>query len=271
MSRTVISPPRRKPHLGVRELWTYRELLYFLVWRDVKVRYRQSVLGVVWAVLQPICMMIIFTLVLGRVVRLSSVGLPYPLFSFAALVPWMLFAGVVSNAAGSLVTSTAMITKVYFPRLLLPLSSAGAYLLDYAIATALTFVLVAWYGTKIHLQVLLLPAFAALVLIASLGLGTWFAAVNARYRDVRHALPLVTQALLFLTPIAYSVTLVPERWRIVYGLNPMAGAVDGSRWAVLGTQFHTGMLLESVASATLLFVTGAYYFVIAERTLVDVI
>ena len=257
--------------LRLRELWEYRELLYFLVWRDVKVRYKQTALGAAWAIIQPLFTMIVFSVFFGRLAGLPSDGLPYPVFSYTALVPWTYFATALAMSSNSLVDHARLITKVYFPRLLVPAASVLAGLLDLAIASTVLVGMILYYGIVPGPAVLLLPAFVILAAATALGVGLWLSALNVQYRDVRYTIPFLVQFWLFLTPVAYSSSLVPERWRALYGLNPMTGVVEGFRWALLGKADPPGALLfVSVASVILLLGGGLFYFRRMERRFADV-
>lgn len=268
----VIEPGRVRLRPLLAEAWAYRELLVFLAWRDVKVRYKQTALGAAWAVLQPVLTMLLFSVVFGRLANLPSDGLPYPLFAYAALLPWQLFAHSLTSSSNSLVASQQLITKVYFPRLLIPWSSVLSGLADFAIAfVALIFIMLP-YGFYPRWSVLVLPLFVAMAILSALGVGVWLAALNVRYRDVRYAVPFLTQVWLFATPIAYPSSLVPERWRALMGLNPMAGVADGFRWALFGSPPFPG--LEVAASGLVVVVvllTGLIYFGHVEQTMSDVI
>jgi lipopolysaccharide transport system permease protein len=257
--------------LRLRELWEYRELLYFLVWRDVKVRYKQTALGAAWAIIQPLFTMVVFSVFFGRLAGLPSDGLPYPVFSYTALVPWTYFATALTMSSNSLVDHARLITKVYFPRLLVPTASVLAGLLDLAIASTVLVGMILYYGIVPGPAVLLLPAFVILAAATALGVGLWLSALNVQYRDVRYTIPFLVQFWLFLTPVAYSSTLVPERWRALYGLNPMTGVVEGFRWALLGKAEPPGALLfVSVGSVVLLLAGGLFYFRRMERRFADV-
>lgn len=268
---TVVSAGRRPLGVLLREFWAYRELLYFLVWRDAKVRYKQTVLGAAWAVLQPFLTMVVFTVVFGRLAGVPSDGQPYAVFTFAALVPWTYFAQSLGNAAASLV-GNRMIARVYFPRLLVPASSIITPLIDCGIGLVVLFFLqMGWYRQWPPPQVLLLPLFIALGAATAFAAGIWFAALNVKYRDVRFVLPFALQFWMFATPIAYPASLVPERWRPIYGLNPMVSVVEGFRWAVLDTPRPGLMLLVSCLSLGVALWTGLLYFRRVEGTLVDVL
>ncbi len=258
--------------INLIELWEYRELLYFLTWRDIKVRYKQTVFGVAWAVLQPFSMMLIFTVFFGNLVGVPSDGLPYPIFAFAALLPWQLFSRALTDASTSLVVNERLITKVYFPRLLIPVSAVLASLVDFAIAFVLLLGMMVFYGIVPTGSVLMLPLFVLLALMTALGIGFWLSALNAQYRDVRYTLPFLTQFWLFATPVVYPSSLVPEQWRLLYGLNPMTGVVEGFRWALLGTNTAPGpIVIVSALAAFLLLVSGAFYFRRMEKTFADVV
>jgi lipopolysaccharide transport system permease protein len=268
----VIEPPTRWGGLKLDELWAYRELLYFLVWRDLKVRYKQTVLGAAWAIIQPLLTMVVFSLFFGRLAKVPSDGIPYPIFSYAALVPWTFFANGLTQAANSLVTSANLLRKVYFPRLTIPVASVLSGVVDFALAFAVLLGMMAYYGMAPTAQVLWLPLLLLLALVAALGVGLWLSALNVQYRDVRYVVPFLTQFWLFATPIAYPSTLLSEPWRIVYGLNPMVGVVEGFRWALLGTDTQPGAVIAaSSAAALLVLVSGAIYFRRMERTFADVV
>lgn len=257
--------------LNLKELWEYRELLYFLVWRDLKVRYKQTALGAAWAVVQPLSTMIVFSIVFGRLAGLPSEGLPYPIFAYAALVPWAYFASTLAQSASSLVDQGRVITKVYFPRLLLPTAAVIAGLVDLAIAFVVLLGLILYYGIAPTPMMLTLPFFVLLAAATTLGVGLWLSALNVQYRDVRYITPFLIQFWLFITPIAYSSTLVPERWRPWYGLNPMTGVVEGFRWALLGTRAPGPLLFISLLTVAGLLIGGLFYFRRMERSFADVI
>ncbi len=269
---TIIQPPRGWVSLSLNELWEYRELLYFLVWRDIKVRYKQTVLGAAWAVLQPVMTMVVFSLFFGMLAKIPSDGVPYPLFAYAALVPWTFFAYAMSQSADSLVGSANLIKKVYFPRLIIPLASVMAGLVDFAIAFVVLIGMLLAYGIMPTIHVVWLPMLVLLALITALGVGLWLSALNVRYRDVRYTLPFLTQFWLFATPIAYPSSLLPENWKLLYALNPMVGVVEGFRWALLGTQTRPGsMVIASAIAAFALLAAGLLYFRRMEETFADII
>ncbi len=271
-SPVVIRPSSGFVPLNLRDLWEYRELLYFLTWRDVKVRYKQTVLGVAWAVIQPLCMMLIFTLFFGRLAKIPSDGLPYPIFALTALLPWQLFSRALTDASTSLVTNERLITKVYFPRILIPTSAVIASLVDFAIALGLLVGMMLFYGIVPTMAVLTLPLLILLALMSALGVALWLSALNAQYRDVRYTLPFLTQFWLFATPVVYPASLVPENWRLLYGLNPMTGVIEGFRWALLGKSGEMeSMIAVSVIAILITFIGGLYYFQRVARTLADVV
>jgi lipopolysaccharide transport system permease protein len=256
----------------LRELWEFRELLYFFAWRDIKVRYKQTVMGVLWAIIQPFLTMVIFSLFFGRLASIPSDGLPYPVFSYAALVPWTFFANALAQASNSLVINANMIKKIYFPRLALPIASVLAGVIDFVLAFVVLLGIMLYYGLVPTLNIIWLPFFALLALVTSLGVSLWLAAMNVQFRDVHYTIPFLTQAWLFVTPIAYPSSLLPEPWRTLYGLNPMAGVVEGFRWALLGTDTAPGkMIIISALVALTLFVSGAFYFRRMEQSFADVL
>lgn len=269
---TVIQPSRGWSALNLRDLWRYRELLYFLTWRDIKVRYKQTVLGAAWAVIQPFFTMVVFSIFFGGLAKVPSDGVPYPIFSYVALLPWQLFANSLQKAGNSLVGSQNLITKVYFPRLVIPISAVLSGLVDFAIAFLVLIGMMFYYGIPLRWTVLTLPLFILLALAASLAVGLWFSALNVKYRDVGYVIPFLTQFWLFLTPVAYPSSLVPEAIRPFYGLNPMAGVVEGFRWALLGTTGGAGALMAvSVIVVLVLLIGGFYYFRRFERTFADIV
>ena len=267
-----IAPSTGFVPLKVKELWEYRELLYFLVWRDVKVRYKQTALGVLWAIIQPVMTMIVFSIFFGKLGKLSSDGIPYPIFAFAALVPWTLFSNGLMQATNSLVGSSHLIKKVYFPRLIIPVASVLAGVIDFLLAFAVLLILMAFYGITPTINTLWLPVFLLMTVITSLAVSLWLSALNVEYRDVRFVIPFLSQIWMFATPIAYSSSLLSEPWRTMYGLNPMVGVVEGFRWALLGTDTPPGLMaIVSIAVAFILLISGAFYFRRMERTFADII
>lgn len=267
-----IKPTSGWASLKLKELWEYRDLLYFFMWRDIKVRYKQTILGVSWAIIQPFFTMVVFSVFFGRLAKVPSDDLPYPLFSYAALVPWQFFTNALTQASNSLVTNSNMIKKIYFPRLLMPAATVFAGVVDFLLAFIVLLAMMLAFGYLPTANVIWLPFFLLLALVTSLGVGLWFAAMNVQFRDVRYAVPFLAQAWLFLTPIAYPSSLLEEPWRTLYGINPMAGVVEGFRWALLGTDTAPGpMLFVSAIVAATLLVGGAFYFRRMERTFADVV
>lgn len=267
-----IEPSTGWVSLKLRELWEYRELLYFLIWRDVKVRYKQTVLGAAWAIIQPFFTMVVFSVFFGRLAKIPSDGLPYPIFSYAALVPWTFFASGLRQASNSLVRHANLIKKVYFPRLTMPISRVLAGTVDFVLAFIVLLGMMLAYGIVPTVNALWLPLFLLLALITSLGTGLWLSAMNVQFRDVGYTLPFIVQFWMFATPIAYPSSLLPEPWRTLYGINPMAGVVEGFRWALLSTDTAPGSIIiaSSLAALTLLL-SGAFYFRRMEKTFADVV
>src|SRR5438552_4911981 len=254
-----IEPPRGLLELRLREVWAYRELLYFFVWRDVKIRYKQTAIGVLWVVLQPVLTMLAFTLFFGRLAKLPSDGLPYPVFYFAALIPWTYFAYALQTTTNVVVDNQRLITKVYFPRMILPISTALSGLVDFSIGFVVMAIFTFAYGIRPTAAALWLPVLLVLAVATALGVGLWMSALNALYRDVRYVIPFVIQFWMFASPVAYASTLVPARWRWLYGLNPMAGVIDGFRWAITGHGQSPGLLLLASAGAVAVVVLGGLF------------
>jgi len=268
----LIRPSRGWVPFNLRDLWEYRELLYFLVWRDVKVRYKQTALGAAWAILQPFLTMIVFSIFFGRLAGVPSDGIPYPIFTYTALLPWQLFSHALIESSNSLVTNERLLTKVYFPRLVIPISAVLGGLVDFGIAFVLLIVMMFFFGIVPTVAILTLPFFILLALALALAVGLWLSALNVQYRDVRYVIPFLNQFWLFATPIAYSSGLVPEVWRAWYGLNPMAGVVEGFRWALLGKTGGTASLfIVSIVIVGALLVSGLAYFRRMEKTFADVV
>jgi len=262
----------RKGWLGIhfRELWRYRELAFILALRDVKIRYKQTVLGVAWAVLQPVSTMLVFSVVFGSLAKIPSDGVPYPVFAFAALLPWQLFAYALTQSSNSVIENERLITKIYFPRLLIPLGSVLAGLLDFAIAFAVLLLLMAWYGIVPTVGILFVPLLALFAVLAALGIGLWLAALNCLYRDVRYTVPFLTQIWMYASPIAYPSSLVPDSWRWLYSLNPMVGIIDGFRWALLdAAPPPLASFAVSLVAVFALLISGAMYFRKMERIFAD--
>lgn len=268
----VIEPGKGWVSLKLNELWVYRELLYFLTWRDIKVRYKQTALGAAWAIIQPLFTMLVFSVFFGRLAKIPSDGIPYPIFSFAALVPWTFFANGLSQASNSLVGNSNLLTKVYFPRLVIPISTVISGFIDFALSFAVLLLMMVYYGKVPTLNVIWLPFFLLLALITALGVGLWMSALNVEYRDVRYVVPFITQFWMLATPIAYPSTMLSEPWRTVYGLNPMVGVIEGFRWALLGSGTGPGaMTAVSTVVSILALITGAFYFKRMERNFADIV
>jgi len=268
-----IQPSRGWAGINLRELWRYRELIYFLVWRDVKVRYKQTLLGAAWAILKPLFSMVVFYIIFGRLAQVPTDNAPGPVFYFAGLLPWVLFQDGVSKAGGSLVAGSHLITKVYFPRLAIPLSSVVSGVVDFALAFGVLLGMMVAFKVSVGPAVWMLPFFLILALLAALGVGLWLSAMNVAYRDIGYVTPFIIQAWMYASPVAYSATLIPEGpWRVIYGLNPMAGVVQGFRWAMLGVGAPpSAMLLVSAGVTLLVLLTGAVYFRRMERTFADIV
>ncbi len=266
-----IEPMRGWVSLQLHELWAYRELLYFLTWRDVKVRYKQTALGALWAILVPVLNMVVFTIIFGNFAKMPSDGIPYPIFSYTALLPWTYFSTSLSGASNSLLGSASMITKVYFPRLIVPISSVFSGLIDFAFAFLVMIGMMFFYHTQPTIYVLLLPLFLLLALITALGFGLWLSAFNVKYRDVRYIVPFLIQFWNFATPVIYPSSLLSEPWRTLSGLNPMVGVIEGFRWALLGSKPPELMILVSTVMAILVLVTGAFYFRRMEKNFADLV
>lgn len=268
----LIEPPRGWAALELKELWLYRELLFFLAWRDIKLRYKQTALGAAWAILQPLLTMVIFSVIFGQLAKLSSDGIPYPIFTYTALLPWQLFAFALTNSSNSLINSQNLISKVYFPRLIIPLASTLAGVIDFAFAFLVLLGMMAYYRIVPSTAILYLPLFLILALLSALAVGIWLSALSVEYRDVRYIVPFLTQFWMYATPIAYSSSLIPENWRLLYGLNPMTGVVEGFRWALLGMQTSGGVMIAvSAAVVVVMFISGLYYFRRMENNFADVI
>ena len=269
---TQIAPSRGWAALHLRELWDHRELLYFLTWRDVKVRYKQTLLGAGWAVLQPLITMLIFSFVFGRLAKMPSDGIPYPIFTFAALVQWLFFASATSRASDSLVGNTALVKKVYFPRMAVPLARVMACFADYIPSFAMLLLMMAYYKVVPSWHIVWVPIFVAVATASAVGTGLWLAALNVEFRDIGYVTPFLIQVWFFSTPVIYPSSLLPARWRFLYGLNPMAGSIEGFRWALLGTNGTSIKLIAlSCVIALLLLISGALYFRRAERHFADII
>ena len=271
-SVTIIESKKGWVPIDFRELWQFRELLFFLTWRDILIRYKQTALGVLWAVIQPVVTMIIFSVVFGKFGKLPSEGVPYPVFSFTALLPWNLFASALTRATTSVVGSSNMVKKIYFPRMLIPFSSTLSPLVDFAISLMVLFGLMAFYRVHFGWGLLLLPLLILITLFVALGVGFWLSALNVKYRDVGHAIPFVVQAWMYASPVAYAVILIPHKWQPLYALNPMVGVINGFRWAILGTGLlPRNTILLSLVVAIVILISGAFYFRRMEKTFSDVV
>ena len=269
---TVIEPSKGWVSLRLPALWRARELLFFLIWRDVKVRYKQTLLGATWAILQPLLTMVVFSIFFGKLARMPSDGVPYPLFAYVALVPWTFFANGLTLSSNSLVANQTLLRKVYFPRLVIPVSAVAAGLIDFGIAFVVLLGLAARYGVPPTANLVWLPAFVLLALVTALGVGLWFAALNVLYRDIQYVVPFLVQVWLYATPIVYPTSLVPERWRTLYAINPMVGVVEGFRWALLGTSTAPGpMILVSAMAALATLLGGLFFFRRMEKSFSDVV
>jgi lipopolysaccharide transport system permease protein len=267
-----ITPPTRWWVLPFGELWDFRELVYFFVWRDIKIRYKQTAIGAAWAVLQPLLTMLIFSLFFGKLAHIPSEGLPYPVFYYSALLPWMYFAAALQNATNTIVDNQRLVTKVYFPRLALPLSSVLSGLVDFGISFLMFIVIMIYYGIHPGAAVLWLPVFLLLAVFTALGVGLWLSALHAIYRDVRYVLPFLVQFWMFASPVAYPSTLVPAKWRWLYALNPLAGVIEGFRWSLTGRGNPPGrILLVSSAMVVAILLGGLGYFQKMETTIADVV
>jgi lipopolysaccharide transport system permease protein len=268
----LVKPSRGWISLRLGDLWRYRELIYFLTWRDVKVRYKQTVLGAAWAIIQPFFTMVVFSLFFGKLAKVPSDGIPYPIFAYAALVPWTFFANGLSQSSNSLVGNANLIKKVYFPRLVVPIASVISGLVDFVLAFLVLIGMMLVYGIFPTINIVWLPFLLLLTLVSALGVGLWLSAMNVQFRDVRYTVPFLTQFWLFATPIAYPSSLLSEPWRTLYGINPMVGVVEGFRWVLLGTDTAPGMIIiVSALVAVALLVSGAFYFRRMEKTFADVV
>ncbi|MGD8916568.1 MAG: ABC transporter permease [Syntrophobacterales bacterium] len=268
----VVKPSKGWISLKLAELWKYRELLYFLTWRDIKVRYKQTILGAAWAIIQPFFTMVVFSLFFGKLAKVPSDGLPYPIFAYAALVPWTFFANGLNQSSNSLVGNANLIRKVYFPRLVVPFSSVISGLVDFVLAFIVLIGMMLVYGIFPTINIVWLPLLLLLTLVSGLGVGLWLSALNVQFRDVRYTVPFLIQFWLFATPIAYPSSLLSEPWRTLYGINPMVGVVEGFRWALLGTDTAPGpIIVVSTLVASAILVSGAFYFKRMEKTFADIV
>ena len=267
----VIEPSRGLFHFDLRSVWDYRELLYFLVWRDIRVRYKQTLIGAAWAILQPFLTMLIFVVIFGVFAKFPSDGLPYPIFAYTAILLWFCFSQAATNAAQSLVADAALLKKVYFPRLLIPLAAVIRPVVDFAVSFVLLLAMMAWYGITPKWTLLATPLFVLMAVITALTVGLWLSALNVRYRDVGHTFPFLIQVWMFASPVVYSISLIPEHWRFLYSLNPLVGVIEGFRWAVLGTQTPPlTAIAVSAASVLVALIGGLIFFKRMERTFADI-
>jgi lipopolysaccharide transport system permease protein len=266
-----IRPPKKWVPLDLRELWEYRELLLTFTLRDIKIRYKQTALGFLWVIIQPLFMMLIFSVFFGKLAKIPSEGVPYPLFVLAALLPWTLFSEGITRSTTSMISNAGIMTKVYFPRLIMPISGILSPLVDFAISILILVAMMAYYGFVPTMNVIFLPLFILLALATSLGIGLWLSALNVKYRDFQYTIPFMIQLGLFASPVVYPASLVPESLRFLYGLNPMAGVIEGFRWALLGTEMPGAMVLVSVGVVVVLLVSGAFYFRKMEQYYADVV
>lgn len=267
----VIRPPRKWVPIDISELWNYRELLYFFVWRDVKIRYKQTGLGVAWAVIQPLFTMVIFSVIFGGLAKIPSEGIPYPLFTLAALLPWQLFSEGMTRSTLSMVSNAPIMTKVYFPRLIMPIAGILSPVVDFLVAIIILVLMMAYYGFMPTVNVVFLPAFILLGLATSLAVGLWLSALNVQYRDFQYTVPFLIQIWLYASPVVYATSLVPAQYQLIYGLNPMAGVIEGFRWALLGTAPPSGVIGLSVIVVIVLLVSGAFYFKKMEQYFADIV
>jgi len=270
--KLIIEAGRTEGHYW-KDLWRYRELFYFLAWRDILVRYKQTIIGITWAIIRPVLTMVVFTVVFGNLAKLPSGGAPYPIMVFAAMLPWQLFAASFSEAGNSLISNTNMISKVYFPRLVMPTTAVIVSFVDFLISFAILIALMFWYGFIPEVRIIMLPLFILIAFAASMAGGLWIAALNVKYRDFRYIIPFVVQFGLYISPVGFTSSIVPDKWRLLYSLNPMVGVIDGFRWAILGGEYQLylpGFLL-SLALVAFILVSGIVYFRKTEKTFADVI
>lgn len=272
MDKIVIKPRNRWASINLREIWEYRELLLFLIWKDIRIRYKQSLLGAAWAVIQPFFMMIVFSIFFGKFIRVSSEGIPYPVFAYCALVPWTYFSNSLTKATNSVIDYQGIITKVYFPRILLPLSAVLQNLLDFFIAFILLIIMILFFNIPLTPKIFLSFLFLIFLVLITTGVGLLLSAINVEYRDVKHAITFIVQIWLFATPIAYSSSVVPERWRTLYGLNPLVGIIEGFRWTLIGkSPPDAKMFSVSFVTIIVLLAVGIFYFGNMEKTFADIV
>jgi len=270
---TVIIEPRRGLfHLDLAAVWQHRELLYFLVWRDLKIRYKQSIIGVGWAIIQPLVSMLIFTVIFGHLAKIPSDGIPYPLFAYCALLPWNYFSGALQRSIASVVGDAHLVSKVYFPRLILPIAGTISGIVDFSISFLLLLIMMLWYGVVVTSSILAIPLFIILALVTALAVGLWLSALNVRYRDVGHAMPFLVQIWMYCSPVVYPVSMIPEKYRLLYSLNPMAGVIEGFRWALLGKAAPDFTVMAASALVVLVLLTGGLiFFRNMDSTFADVV
>ena len=267
----VIRPPRRWVPVDFNELWEYRELLYFFTWRDVKLRYKQTGLGIAWAIIQPLFLMVVFSLFFGGLAKIPSDGIPYPLFSLAALLPWTLFAEGMTRSTISMVSNAGIMTKVYFPRLIMPVASIMSPLVDFCVAFGILILMMAYYGFVPTINIIFLPLLVIFAMMTSLAVGLWLSALNVKYRDFQYTVPFLIQIWMFASPVVYPASMVPEQFRFLYALNPMTGVIEGFRWALLGTNPPTTMIFISFVVVIVLLVSGVFYFRRMEQYFADIV
>lgn len=266
---TIIKPSKGWMPINLQELWEFRDLLYFFTWRDIKVRYKQTVLGFAWAIIQPFLAMVIFTVFFGNLAKMPSDGIPYPIFAYTALLPWTLFSESITRSTNSMVMNSNIIKKVYFPRMALPISSVLSPVLDFAIAFIILILMMIYYGIVPTFNVIWLPAFVLLAIATSLGVGLWTSALNAKYRDIQYVVPFMVQIWMFASPVVYAASMIPAQYQLLYGLNPMAGVIEGFRWSMLGTNAPGMVIIASVIVSVVILVSGAFYFRRMEKTFAD--
>ncbi|WP_197525916.1 ABC transporter permease [Methanocella paludicola] len=269
MPVTIIKPSKGWMPINLHELWEFKDLLYFFTWRDIKLRYKQTVLGFAWAIIQPFFAMLIFTLFFGSLAKLPSDGVPYPIFAYAALLPWTMFSESIARSTSTMVMNSNIIKKVYFPRMALPISSVLSPIVDFAIAFVILILMMAYFGVMPTINVIWMPAFLLLAIVTSLGVGLWTSALNARYRDIQYVVPFVIQIWMFASPVVYASSMIPVQYQFLYGLNPMAGVIEGFRWSLLSTNAPGMIIIASVVVSLALLVSGAFYFRRMEKTFAD--
>lgn len=275
MERTIVIEAGRTSKQYWLDLWGYRELFYFLAWRDILIRYKQTVIGVAWALIRPFLTMIVFTIIFGKLAKLPSEGVPYPILVFSAMLPWQFFANSLGSSSNSLINNANLLSKVYFPRLIIPTSAVVVSFVDFALSGMILLGLMAWYNFVPNWQILTLPFWILIVVVASMGAGLWLAALNVKYRDFRYIVPFMIQFGLYISPVGFSSSIVPDKWRLLYSLNPMVGAINGFRWAILGSVGESELYLSgfilSIVLVFLLFASGVWYFRKVERSFADFI